>query len=151
MEKIIFEEWNKVVIVNYAKVMTTEEFFAKLEENLEDSNYTVYYDDNKMKYIIIFQGGQYEAFFDETMDEYTKRPIVKKLEKLASIQKMIDIANGNEELMVNGELDEDAKKIYLSQLRNKYGFSLKNVKKYLHNYISDLKKSWSLIIKNEEL
>lgn len=144
MEKnltINFTDWNTVVF-STGETLSIDKFFQILEDNIESDEYDVCCKENK--FYIRYNNYEYEVMLDEEEKNNLKKnilsPLTRKLLSLSKIQTMIDIQNGNSDLIINDVMDNDAKIVYLNKLKKSMKF---NLLKYVRNLIHDVKVSKS--------
>ena len=138
---INFTDWNTVVF-STGETLSIDKFFQILEDNIESDEYDVCYKENK--FYIRYNNYDYEVMLDEEEKNNLKKnilsPLTRKLLSLSKIQTMIDIQNGNSDLIINDVMDNDAKIVYLNKLKKSMKF---NLLKYVRNLIHDVKVSKS--------
>ena len=127
------------VIINDKEIVSLKKFFS-LMEKLNYDCYCVEYDEETDKFEIIYNYAQYdEVYFGKNVDE----SVIKHLLNLALLRKMYreeyDLTKIEESQDIN-----DAKKFYLTVFKkNKF-----SIKKYINNFINDIRKSKSDTIRD---
>ena len=97
MNRLVFTDWYTVIINNYNEVPLSK-FLRELEKKLKTKEYNVYYDENTMKFIITYNGIDYEVILpinsQKSLNSKQYTPLVLKLLLLATNEEIYsDIAN----------------------------------------------------------